>query len=154
MTMARSTRVAASMVIAAGICGCGLFVGPEPSPSPPRFRAEIVARPNSGGITGVSYVFATSDQSIVTIRVSNASAGDILDWRLRTGRCAEEDGVTFGTTSAYPVLVADEEGTDRTLATFEVPMSSSGLYRVEVLSRDEPPRILACGDLVLPSAGG
>jgi len=105
-------------------------------------------------MSGVSYVYSTADRSIVTLRVASAAPGVTLDWRLRTGRCAEADGVTFGNATAYPALVPGEDGDDRTLATFDVPLSASGSYRVEVMSRDVPPQIKGCGDLATPPPAG
>jgi hypothetical protein len=155
--MARSTPLATTLlvtlVLGSATAGCGLLTSPDSPPARPRLEGQITARANSG-VSGVSYVYSTADRSIVTLRVGSAAAAVPLDWRLRTGRCSEADGVTFGNASAYPVLVPGENGKDRTLATFDVPLSAAGSYRVEVLSREEPPQIIGCGDLTTPPPGG
>ena len=93
----------------------------------------------------------TSNETVVTVRLANASPGGEHPWQLRQGQCGADYGVV-GSAEAYRTLKVDDNGRAASTATLALAMPQYGQYYVSVgASAANAGTIVACGNLAAPA---
>jgi hypothetical protein len=94
---------------------------------------------------------SSSENTKVSVELSNASPGGVHPWQLHRGQCGLDDGV-FGAADAYRSLKVDEQGRASSSVTVPLVMPTDGQYYVSVgASAANPETIVACGNLASPT---
>jgi hypothetical protein len=95
---------------------------------------------------------ASRANTSILLNVTHATPGAVLPWQLHHGRCGDDRGI-YGPASAYEPMTVDAEGRGAGQATVRMPLPTEGPFFVRVAaSTAAPESVIACGDLVPPTA--
>ena len=91
-----------------------------------------------------------AESSVVTLTISNATAGGVHPWHVHRGRCGD-NGPIVGDAALYKPLAVDATGTASANARLNVPLPGSGDYYVNVHAlASNMGTIVSCGNLAPP----
>lgn len=127
--------------LAAGACGGGREVDPEPIPA--SWIADIAGGEGSGTRGFVTMSVLPSGQTRVNATLSGVQPEGEYEWSVRQGTCGEDGAAVDGD---YPILRANPNGYASATATLTQALSVDEDYHVEV--RDEAAATpIGCGQL-------
>ena len=88
--------------------------------------------------------------SVVTVSISNATAGGVHPWHVHCGRCGD-NGPIVGDAAAYKPLAVDATGNASANARLNEPLPGSGNFYVNVHAlASNMGTIISCGNLAPP----
>jgi len=94
---------------------------------------------------------SNSDQTRVSLTLSNATPGGVHPWEIHHGQCETDAGI-IGQASAYPPIKIANDGTGLATATLPIVLPDSGSYFVAVrASTANPDLVVACGNFAAPT---
>ena len=142
---------------------CGVFnrsrepaTSIDPSAAQPRYdwKASLVTPSELAGalqVRGTAQWNRDGDAaSMVTVTISNATAGGVHPWHVHRGQCGA-NGAIVGSAAAYKPLTVSGDGTASAAARLEMSLPTSGDYYVNVhASASNLSTIISCGNLAAP----
>lgn len=135
------------IAVVASVLGAACASGGGGSEGIVDFEAQL--RPNAGfDVTGSSTAVASVGNTLVRVRIENATPGAIHPWHVHQGLCGS-DGPIVGNASDYSPLEVDDDGTVDEVATIGVQLDDDADYYVNIhRSPQDIGTIVSCGRLV------
>lgn len=140
----RTTTLLAGLLGIMTLGGCDSTT--DPPLQPVTWTAELIAE-NGSELAGSLTLESTATMFVAEIEVEEAAEGGAYAWYVGEGATCGEAEDRIGDAEDYPELELDANGAGSAEATVTASLDSDESYHVAVLSSDEDPVVVACGEL-------